>query len=777
MEVGRNAPCPCGSGKKYKRCHGAVSAAPTSADAAAPSVVPSTAVHQVIDLVNKGRLEEADKRLRGMLSRQPSDPEIAYYAGVVAFQLGRAEQSLELLRSAVSLDPKYTDAFHALGTIFLELRRLEEAAQAFESVLGLMPDRFDVLVSLGSIQAELGAIKKGAALLKRALAIDGSRPDLNNNLGVIYQGLGGFAEAESYLSAAAAAEPQNFDYRANMARNQYSLGNYGRALEEYRAAIELDATVLSVWQSLVDCLSMAEEVPVDDRLRSDLLACFAMDELDVTGLGHLIVQFIKRDLGAGEITAIADEYSASDGDRQKAVTFLRNMSDPLITRFLRRSRVQDVEGEGILTALRKIFLVSAREKRLSELLGSDGNGEDLLYALAHHCYFSEYVLWVSDQEGDQLRQVEGGIAQDLKSKDGLDPLNAALTACYTPLPDSGFQMELTAIDGTEYGDAFEALFRQHVLAPRLEAALSRDIPNLSVIEDDVSQRVRSQYEENPYPRWDYLRRWEIASFSNTMLKRFPHLSHQDIRWPAAPSYLVAGCGTGRLPISIAQSVSNVEVLAVDLSLNSLAYAARKTQELGVSNIRFAQADILDLKRLEDSFDVIDCSGVLHHMRDPMEGWKSLNDRLAPGGFMRIGLYSELARRYMIQVQRFARDEGYGSTADDIRRCRRDIMMLPADDPMRNVVLYPDFYALSECRDMLFHVQEHRFTIPEISQAIDQLGLELVGFDFPDSTTINAYKCEFPDDVYATSLDNWHDFELADPDVFFGMYNFWLRKTG
>jgi uncharacterized protein YecA (UPF0149 family) len=27
-KVGRNDPCPCGSGKKYKKCHGAAGAAP-----------------------------------------------------------------------------------------------------------------------------------------------------------------------------------------------------------------------------------------------------------------------------------------------------------------------------------------------------------------------------------------------------------------------------------------------------------------------------------------------------------------------------------------------------------------------------------------------------------------------------------------------------------------------------------------------------------------------------------------------------------------------------
>lgn len=710
-----------------------------------------------------------------MLLEQSSNPEIAYYSGVVAFQLGRVEQSLELLRKALSLDPKYIDAHNALGTIFLELRRFEDAAEAYEQVVALVPDAFDALVNLGSIQAELGAHEKGAALLERALAIDNSRSDLNNNLGVIYQGLGEFGSAEKYLSAAAAGEPNNFDYRYNLAKNLYSLGNYAGAISEYRAAVDLDGTVLTAWQELVDCLSIAQVSSIDDRLQSDLLACCALEGIDVRGLTGHIAQFIRQDPATGEIVALANEYSASGKDQQNAQSIIRRLSDPLITKFLRRSPIQDVKVERILTALRKIFLISARENRLSDLL--DGSGEELLYALAHYCYFTEYVFWNSDDERSLVEEVVGRIAGELQSGRDLDPLAAVVTACYIPLLNAGFQMELANIQPDEYGEAFGRLYRQQVLEPRLERELSQEIPSLSNIEDDISNLVRSQYEENPYPRWQNMPLWETSSFSNVMLKLHPHLSDRNIHWASKPAYLVAGCGTGRLPISIAKCMSNVDILAVDLSLNSLAYAARKSREMKIPNIRFTQADILDLEGLDKLFDVIDCSGVLHHMRDPIEGWECLADRLAPGGFMRIGLYSELARRYMVQGQDFAREQGYEPTADGIRRCRRDVIALGNEDPIKNVIEYPDFYTLSDCRDMLFHVQEHRFTIPKISEAIDRLGLELVGFDFPDPAVIARYKSAFPDDPSATSLDNWHDYEVENPDLFFGMYNFWLRKPG
>ena len=57
-----------------------------------------------------------------------------------------------------------------------------------------------------------------------------------------------------------------------------------------------------------------------------------------------------------------------------------------------------------------------------------------------------------------------------------------------------------------------------------------------------------------------------------------------------------------------------------------------------------QADILKLEKLDRRFDIVESAGVLHHMDQPMKGWKVLVDCLNEGGLMKIGLYSELARQ-------------------------------------------------------------------------------------------------------------------------------------
>ena len=78
--------------------------------------------------------------------------------------------------------------------------------------------------------------------------------------------------------------------------------------------------------------------------------------------------------------------------------------------------------------------------------------------------------------------------------------------------------------------------------------------------------------------------------------------------PGKPRILVAGCGTGQHAIATAQQYPGASVLAVDLSLASLAYAKRKTLELGLTDIEYRQADILALDGLQERFDLIECSG-------------------------------------------------------------------------------------------------------------------------------------------------------------------------
>ena len=195
------------------------------------------------------------------------------------------------------------------------------------------------------------------------------------------------------------------------------------------------------------------------------------------------------------------------------------------------------------------------------------------------------------------------------------------------------------------------------------------------------------------------------------------------------------------------------------------------------SLEYAQADIMELNILERRFDLIKCAGVLHHMRDPLAGWKILTDLLRPGGIMRIGLYSEAARQCVVDGRARIVEDGYTTSSEDIRRCRQDFVAMAEDgNPnMAKICSGQDFFSLSLCRDPLFHVQEHRFALPRLDDALKSLDLRFLGFEMQDQDAIRKFKAFHPKKDDLTSLPLWNRFELENPDTFVGMYLFWCRK--
>ena len=296
---------------------------------------------------------------------------------------------------------------------------------------------------------------------------------------------------------------------------------------------------------------------------------------------------------------------------------------------------------------------------------------------------------------------------------------------------------------------------------------------LGEISNDVSRKVRAQYEENPYPRWV---RTGIPkkpkSISGVCTELNLHLHSKSIKNVIAPAILIAGCGTGQHSIGTASRFTDCQVTAVDLSLASLAYAKRKTTELGITNLEYLQADILRLDQLEQKFDIIESVGVLHHMDDPMAGWRVLTDLLKPSGLMQIGLYSDIARHHIVEIRKEITLQKVGTSESEIREFRRSL--LESNDKNHQLITKSsDFFSLSALRDLIFHVQEHRFTLLQIKKCLDEFGLKFCGFKNKD--TISNFREFHGEQANIYDLALWHQYEESNPSAFAEMYQFWCQK--
>ena len=352
------------------------------------------------------------------------------------------------------------------------------------------------------------------------------------------------------------------------------------------------------------------------------------------------------------------------------------------------------------------------------------------------------------------------------------PLLLLAVAAYFPLYSLPDPARLLAAHGS--GPVDEVL-REQIREPLEEQTLSAGVARLTTITSGVSEQVRDQYEQNPYPRWIKLPiQRQPLRFNDELRRLLPLARFTPMSDDSAPEVLVAGCGTGGHSIFVAHQFRGVRVLAIDLSLRSISYARRKTRELGITNVEYAQADILELGDTARTFDIIASVGVLHHLADPFAGWRILLSRLRPGGFMDLGLYSQIARRDVVKVRESITARGYASTPDDIRRFRHDHALWAACAELQSLSASPDFYSTSECRDLLFHAQEHRLTLDQIESFLSESGLHFLGFEL-DSRVLHQYRARFTDDPSGTNLRNWARFEADNPKVFLAMYRFWIQK--
>ncbi len=444
-------------------------------------------------------------------------------------------------------------------------------------------------------------------------------------------------------------------------------------------------------------------------------------------------------------------------------------SNPVLQSILRRAIVDAPIAERALT--------NARRGLMGLATGSAGVAEtegwvSFACSLAMQCHLNEHVWSVTPEEVDRVAALEERIEK--ASADEPDTLGIALLACYRPLSGNAAIADLAR---RTVGDAGELrdLVRVQIEEPAEEARLARTIPRLNRHQSETSRKVREQYEEHPYPRWVERPELPGGSMESVLLRLFPHLADKNIHWPDSPAMLIAGCGTGLHSIVTAQRFPTASILAIDLSRRSLAYAVRCTREAGIGNLEYGQGDLLRVGDLGRSFDVIESAGVLHHLLDPLEGWRQLVGVLRPGGFMKIGLYSDIGRRPVVAGRRFVAEGGWPGTTEGIREARQAIMALSREHPAAAVQRRPDFYSASACRDLLFHVQEHRYDLPQVDGMIRALGLEFVGFELAGRDHAREYRVRYPGDPDMLDLGNWAELEASRPGMFSGMYLFWVRK--
>ena len=254
------------------------------------------------------------------------------------------------------------------------------------------------------------------------------------------------------------------------------------------------------------------------------------------------------------------------------------------------------------------------------------------------------------------------------------------------------------------------------------------IPALRVPSDPRTERVREFYSRAPFPGYpphDSLSALRARAARSEFARRL------DESIPGDALVLELGCGTGQLSLFLASA--DRTVVGADLSRPSLELASEAGARYGLDGAHFIETDLRSPGLRRDAFDVVICSGVLHHTPDPRKSFSSVARLVRPGGVLVIGLYNAYARLPLRLRRGIARLTRFRWIPwDPVLRARRG-------EAARREAWLQDQYR---------HVEEHRHTLREVQTWFRENGVEYVRA-FP-----SALLGGESDELFTRSEDDW-----------------------
>src|SRR5439155_10906988 len=252
--------------------------------------------------------------------------------------------------------------------------------------------------------------------------------------------------------------------------------------------------------------------------------------------------------------------------------------------------------------------------------------------------------------------------------------------------------------------------------------------SMAAIDDHVAgaaigAQVKDFYEEHPYPPpvddlTGYAQSWDE--------KRRRAETH--LLWPGEPyrdnrNILIAGCGTSQAA-KFALRWPGARLTGIDFSQSSIERTAKLKRKHSIHNLELSQLPVERAAELGQSFDFVVCTGVLHHLADPVAGLRALRDVLEPDGAMQLMVYGPYGRTGIYMLQDYCRLLGIGTTSAEIRDLAESLRALPPDHPLTPLLRHaPDFQTDAGLADALLNPRDRSYSVPQLFELLTAANLE------------------------------------------------------
>ena len=203
-----------------------------------------------------------------------------------------------------------------------------------------------------------------------------------------------------------------------------------------------------------------------------------------------------------------------------------------------------------------------------------------------------------------------------------------------------------------------------------------------------------------------------------------HLLWPDKEYRADQDVLIAGCGTSQAA-SFALSHPAARVVGVDVSATSIEHHEKLKRKYRLTNLEMRQWPVERIGDLDERFDVIVCTGVLHHLADPDAGLRALRSALKPDGAMYLLVYAPYGRAGVYVLQEYCRTLGIGTSKQEVNDLAAALQVLPQHHPLFAAQGGSrEFLAGDPLADALLNPRERSYSVPQLFDFIERNDLKL-----------------------------------------------------
>ncbi|WP_019959834.1 class I SAM-dependent methyltransferase [Woodsholea maritima] len=241
-------------------------------------------------------------------------------------------------------------------------------------------------------------------------------------------------------------------------------------------------------------------------------------------------------------------------------------------------------------------------------------------------------------------------------------------------------------------------------------------------------KVQNQYENWPYPT--PIKTLDDFTKPGGFLLGDPSFEFFNI-WPEGHertlSILVAGCGTFQAAYTAWRNPT-CQVVGIDIAKTSLAESRRLKAHHGLDNLEIKRLSLFDVASLGQAFDYILCSGVVHHLPDPVAGVRALSNALKDDGVLHLMVYGKAMRTGVYMVQSLFKAMGLGQSKKDIALAREALQHLPKGHAVeRYIAISPELEDDAAFVDTFLNAQDTAFDVRDIYDLAEAADLQFQGW--------------------------------------------------